>query len=395
MRTRQASAMGYTQVGRMTVFLNDATLSGLVPAPVSTQPSIRWRTYLMWFGFWTLLAFIESWITVLTSSSEGADSSWLPPLTWNIPQFYLWMLLAPYISWLGRRTAQLGWTRFLAIHIPGSMILVTAQTSAMILIYWLVRSSQGAKIASLDQVFHQQFLFQFHFGLIVYWLILAVARGLEARRHLRDEKLRSAQLQGELAQAQLHALRAQLQPHFLFNTLNAISALALADPPQARTMISRLSDLLRLTLEESHLQFVSLPRELELLNCYLGIQQIRFQDRLVVQLHIGADVQSAIVPHLILQPLVENALQHGLLPVRGGGTLWIVIERVDEDLRLIIEDDGQGLPQTGLEEGIGIGNTRARLAALGSGSLVLKPRIGGGTQAEIRLPYRTSEALPQ
>jgi two-component system, LytTR family, sensor kinase len=364
-------------------------------SPASSKPRAKfpWFVYLMWFAFWTLLALVRALSTVLASRSEGADSSWLPPLAWNVPQFYLWMLLAPCIAWLGRRTAQTGWIRFLVIHIPASLIMATVQTSAMVLIYWLVRSSQTAKFGSLDHMFYKEFIFQFNFGLITYWLILAVVRGLEARRHLRDEKLRSAQLQSELAQAQLHALRSQLQPHFLFNTLNAISALALADPSQARTMISRLSDLLRLTLEERHVQFVSLQRELEFLECYLGIQRIRFQDRLTVQLHIGEDVQRAIVPHLILQPLVENALQHGLLPVRGGGTLRILIERAGKDLRLLVEDDGHGLPPGHLQEGIGIGNTRARLAALGSSSLMLQPRIGGGTQVEIRLLYRTSGAL--
>jgi LytS/YehU family sensor histidine kinase len=268
-----------------------------------------------------------------------------------------------------------------------------AQTAATAYGYWTLGGSYPTKPASLGELFRLEFVYQFHLALITYWIILAVARGLDSRRHLRDERLRSAQLQGELSEAQLHALRVQLQPHFLFNTLNAISALSLADPLMARTMISRLSDLLRLSLEESRAQRVPLSRELQFLECYLAIQQVRFQDRLTVTLDIADDVRAALVPHLILQPLVENALQHGLLPGHDGGTLYISIERQGRNLRMRVEDDGQGLPTTGLNDGIGLGNTRARLLALGSGSLKLQRRNGGGTCAEVLLPYE-EEPVP-
>lgn len=352
-----------------------------------TQSGNRARANILWFCFWSLLALSESLSSILASRSEGIDRSWHRVLVWNLPQFYLWMILAPCITWLGRRSAALKWPRFLAIHIALSIVFAAAQTSAMLSIYWALRGNDPITSGSLGNLFELEFIYQFHLGLIIYWLILAVARGLEARRHLRDEKLRNAQLQAELAQAQLHALRAQLQPHFLFNTLNAISALALSNPVLARTMISKLSDLLRLSLQEGHALCITIARELQFLDCYLAIQQIRFKDRLSVQLLVGADVSAAMVPHLILQPLVENALNHGLLPAQRGGTLRITIERAGEELRLLIEDDGQGLPQSGLREGIGLGNTRARLAALGSSSLTLEPRVGGGTRVEARMPY--------
>ena len=293
----------------------------------TTAPDNRWPAQLVSFSFWTLLVLSMSLSTVLTSRSEGEDASWLLPLAWNVPQFYLWMLLTPGISWLSRRTAHFQWRQFLAIQIPTSVLVAASHTSAMLSLFWLLARASPAKQRTLQDAFHLEFIYQFHLGLIAYWVILAVVRGFEARRHLRDERLRNAQLLGELAQAQLHALRTQLQPHFLFNTLNAISALSLSDPAQARLMISRLSDLLRLSLEESNAPCVSVRRELQFLDCYLAIQVIRFQDRLRVQMHIGKDVEDAMMPHLILQPLVENALQHGLLPVRGGGTLRIVRAR--------------------------------------------------------------------
>ncbi len=370
-----------------------AAMPWQVPSLVkAAQVKSRRRTYLMWLGFWTLLALSEALSQILVARSEGVDRSWQRALAWNLPQFYIWMPLAPCIAWVGRRTAQSGWVRMLAIHVPVSVLMAAAQTSAMLSSYWTLGGSYAVKPASMGKLFHLEFIYQFHLGLITYWIILAVMRGLEWRGHLRDEKLRSAQLQGELSEAKLHALRMQLQPHFLFNTLNAISALALADPPLARTMISRLSDLLRLSLEESRAERVPLSRELQFLECYLAIQQIRFQDRLTVKLDVGKGVQNAMVPHLILQPLVENALHHGLLPLHGGGTLHILIERAGTDLRLLVEDDGQGLPSAASHEGIGLGNTRARLLALGSGSLVLRRRGDGGTCAEIRLPYEEARA---
>jgi two-component system, LytTR family, sensor kinase len=352
-----------------------------------TQSVNRARAYILWFCFWSLLALSESLSSILASRSEGLDRSWHRVLAWNLPQFYLWMVLAPCVTWLGRRSATSKWPRFLAIHIAVSIVFAAAQSSAMLSTYWSLRGDEPIKSSSLGELFRLEFIYQFHLGLIIYWLILAVARGLEARRLLRDEKLRNAQLQAELAQAQLHALRTQLQPHFLFNTLNAISALALSNPILARTMISRLSDLLRLSLQESHALCITIARELQFLDCYLAIQQIRFKDRLNLQLHVGADVSNAMAPHFILQPLVENALNHGILPGHRGGTLRITIERAGEELRLLIEDDGQGLPQCGVREGIGLGNTRARLAALGSSSLTLEPRVGGGTRVEARMPY--------
>jgi two-component system, LytTR family, sensor kinase len=354
----------------------------------TTQTGGRTRAYGLWFCFWSLLALTESWSSILTSRSEGIDRSWYRALALYMPQFYLWMVLAPWITWLGRRSTALKWPRFVAIHGALSIVFAIAQTSAMLAIYWFLRGNDPTKPNSLGNLFGLAFIYQFHLGVIIYWLILAVSRGLEARRHLRDEKLRNAELQADLTQAQLHTLRAQLQPHFLFNTLNSISALALSDPNLARTMISRLSDLLRLSLQEEHALCITIARELQFLDCYLAIQQIRFKDRLSVQLRVGADVSSAMVPHLILQPLVENALNHGLLPAHRGGTLRITIERAGEELRLLIEDDGQGLPKCGVREGIGLGNTRARLAALGSSSLTLEPRGGGGTRVEARMPYR-------
>jgi LytS/YehU family sensor histidine kinase len=245
------------------------------------------------------------------------------------------------------------------------------------------------EVHTLGAYIRMEFAYSFHLAVLTYWVILVVLRGMESRRHLRDERLRRTQLETQLAQAQLQALRMQLQPHFLFNTLNAISALALADPLQARLMIARLSDFLRLTLEERHAPQVPLSRELEFLTCYLGIQQVRFQDRLSTELDVADDTLAAAVPNLILQPLVENALRHGLQDKPGAGILRVSTRRDGDQLQLRVDDDGLGLPPAGTAEGIGLGNTRSRLHMLfgDAAQLVLSAIPGGGTRAEVRLPY--------
>jgi sensor histidine kinase YesM len=331
-------------------------------------------------GLWTLLAGSYTLSGGLSQLSEGQAPNWWRAGVWNFSDFYLWMLLVPLIAWLGRQAADGGWRRYAAVHVPASLTLSLAQLLVHLAIFWNLCGPGRAPVNTFGGFVRMQFAYSYHFALLLYWVILMVLRGLESRRRLRDERLRSAQLETQLAQAQLRTLRVQLQPHFLFNTLNAISALALADPHQARLMISRLSDLLRLTLEERHALEVPLSRELELLRCYLDIQQVRFQDRLSTQLDVAADTVRAAVPSMILQPLVENALRHGL---------QIVSRREGAQLYLRVDDDGLGLPE-GMAEGLGLGNTRTRLQVLfgDAASVALARRAEGGTRVELRFPYR-------
>lgn len=340
-------------------------------------------------GLWTLLAGSYTLSGGLSQISEGQPLNWWRVGVWNFSDFYVWMLLVPLVAWLGRRTAEGGWRRFAAVHVPAGLTVALIQLLVHLAIFWNVCGAGRAPVSSFGGFLRMQFAYSYHFALLLYWVILVVLRGLESRRRLRDERLRSAQLETQLAQAQLRTLRVQLQPHFLFNTLNAISALALADPHQARLMISRLSDLLRLTLEERHALEVPLARELELLRCYLDIQQVRFQDRLSTQLDVETDTLHAAVPSMILQPLVENALRHGLLDKPEAGRLQIVGRREGAQLYLRVDDDGLGLPE-GMSEGLGLGNTRARLRMLfGEGaSVALARRDGGGTRVELRFPFR-------
>ncbi|HET8897648.1 MAG TPA: histidine kinase [Rhodanobacteraceae bacterium] len=357
---------------------------------VDNSPPRTFKSLALTFGFWTLLGLSYALSAGLSASSEGEVANWGRLLTWYLAGYWLWMLLAPIIARLGDRTATASWRGFCAVQIPASVLMSLAQLVVHVGIYWAFWHASITTADSFGGYLKREFVFNFYFAQLTYWVIHAVQRGMASRRHLRDERWRNAQLETQLAQSQLQALRMQLQPHFLFNTLNAISALTLADPMQARQMIARLGDLLRLTLEERHAQTVSLARELELVRAYLDIQRIRFRDRLAIHIDASAESLGATLPGMILQPLVENALQHGLSQQMRGGNLWLVARREGRQLHLRVEDDGAGLPPGGGNDGVGLGNTRARLAMLfgADAQLTLCPRVGGGTLVQLHLPFR-------
>jgi len=364
---------------------------------VVTDP-MTWPAWKKWglvLALWTVLAVSFAASAAISSRAEGGHAAWGRMLSWTFIDFYLWMFMTPLVAWLGRVTARRNWGRFFAIHVPAGLVLATVQVLLTLTLFWSICGpSPSMKGMTFGTFVLTQFVYNAHLSFITYWVLLVLLRAIESQQRLRDERLRNSHLETQLVQSQLQTLRVQLQPHFLFNTLNAISALALADPMQARLMISRLSDFLRLTLEERHAQQVPLSRELEFLECYLGIQQVRFQDRLVTRMDVAGNTVRALVPNMILQPLVENALRHGLLDKPERGTLHIVTRRHGDDLHVQVDDDGLGLPPGGAKDGIGLGNTRTRLEMLfgGSATLELSRRADGGTRVEMRFPYREQVA---
>jgi two-component system LytT family sensor kinase len=233
--------------------------------------------------------------------------------------------------------------------------------------------------------------FRFLPQLLYYFAIVAAGFARDAFLRAQQQQAHAARLQTQLAEARLDALRMQVNPHFLFNTLHAISALVERNPAGVRKMIARLSELLRHTTDSHATQEVPLRDELDLLRRYLEIMEIRFQGRLTIDQRIDPAATDALVPNLILQPIVENALEHGVSRARGEGRVEIAAERRGDELVLTVRDNGPGLDES-TGSGVGLTNTRTRLAELYGerAKLDLAPAAGGeGTIARITLPWHT------
>jgi two-component system LytT family sensor kinase len=226
----------------------------------------------------------------------------------------------------------------------------------------------------------------------VYIPIVLIAHALSYYRRYRERELRAAQLEGQLAKAHLQSLKGQLQPHFLFNTLHSISALMLTDVSAADRVMSRLSDLLRISLDNVGTQITTLRRELEFVNCYLEIEKVRFEERMKVTLDIAPETLDAQVPHLLLQPLVDNAVKHGISKLLEGGEIRISVHRHDDKLQFEVKDNGPGLGTQAMlpTNGLGLSITRQRLESLygqeQSLELISPPK--GGVTIRVCIPFR-------
>jgi LytS/YehU family sensor histidine kinase len=238
-------------------------------------------------------------------------------------------------------------------------------------------------------------------GIGIYLLIALTSYAFSYYRRYREGQLKTLQLEAQLSQAQLQALKMQLHPHFLFNTLHSISALLNKDTQAARKMITRLGDFLRLTLDNSGSQEVTLQQEIEFLACYLEIERIRFQDRLVTHLNVAHQTLDAKVPNLILQPIVENAIRHGIAPRSTKGLIEIEAERLNGTLRIQIRDNGPGLPlhRTSNElfqKGVGLANTETRLERMYGSDHVFQfdNSPSGGLVVTLEIPFHKENLAP-
>jgi two-component system, LytTR family, sensor kinase len=311
----------------------------------------------------------------------------------------------PGILWLGRRFPfeRRIWLRRTLLHLGFSITFS--------LLHLTLESAILAQLGTLAAVMKPTFgatlflllLLGFHSNILSYWTILGLQYAFqiynqyqERRRRALQLELQASELKTQLVQAQLTALKGQLQPHFLFNTLNAIMVLVRqGEGAQAEEMLARLSDLLRSVLDEVEAQEVPLRRELESLGLYLAIEEVRFQDRLRVEIAAGPETLDALVPHLGLQPLVENAIRHGIGRRSAAGRLEIRAARVGDTLEIAVRDDGPGLPAGGVPSpGIGLVNTRERLRQLygDAARLSLENGPAGGAVATLVLPYRAAPA---
>ena len=227
---------------------------------------------------------------------------------------------------------------------------------------------------------------------VTWVMVLVVSYAWRYRKEGRERQLEASRLEAELAQAQLHALKSQLHPHFLFNSLNAVATLTTSDPQAARRVVLLLSGLLRRALTDADAQEVPLAQEIEFARSYLEIEQVRFSNRLSVEIAVDPRVERAMVPHLALQPLVENAVRHGIGPKAEPGTIRIEAGLAPDGVRLAVVDDGVGPSRARRGDGAGVGlaNVKARLARLYGDTARLEcgARAGGGFVATVVLPVR-------
>jgi two-component system LytT family sensor kinase len=359
----------------------------------------RWVTWAAVFGLWTAFGLLNASQLYLGLRAEGMDHAFGRIATWQVLNWWVWGAYTPLVLWLGRRFpfARGRLARAFAVHAAAflALVFVYAALSQQIMIAvgpW----GHEAKARPFWDMLWGRLTSQFHFNLLIYGAILGVGYAFDYHRKFREREVRATQLEGQLAQAQLQALRMQLHPHFLFNTLNGIAGLVRESQNKAAVqMIAGLSDLLRYALENAGKQEVPLREELEFLELYLNIQQMRFPDRLRVRMEIEPETLDARVPNLILQPLVENAIRYGVAPRASAGTVGVSTRREDGELELRVYDDGPGLRRaapTAEDAGAGIGlrNTRARLGQLyGAGHrFEVGDRAEGGCEARIRIPFR-------
>jgi two-component sensor histidine kinase len=331
----------------------------------------------------------SAWVTLL---AKGTPVPWRAALFWSVTEWILWAFLCPAVFLLARRypLAGAGWVRHVPVHLGVFVAVHLAHELVYVVIERLANMHGGHTLAEELVIYLGK---RAPFNALVYGALVALEHvGSLYRRNVERERL-TLQLETRLARAQLESLRAQLQPHFLFNTLNTISALLHRDPDAADRVVTRLGDLLRLSLQHSGRQEVLLRQELEFVERYLEIQQTRFHDRLRVQVDAEGEVLDALVPTLVLQPLVENAVRHAIEPRTEEGRLRIRASRENGTLRLVVADDGPGL--TGQANGLGIGlaNTRARLEQLYGARhrFSLANAAEGGLMVTLELPYRVGE----
>ncbi len=355
------------------------------------------------FAFWTFLA-------VLMSVNRLMDPHGPPgrigPVWDDVPRIfldhYLWALLTPVIFWVSHRFSieKSNWQRRVVLHLGIAILIAIVADIGFDLIknYFFPLAVRKRPFDPLQEILRLWFLRE----LVVYFFVLATgfARDYFLRYQVRQKE--AVWLRAQLAEARLETLRMQINPHFLFNTLHAVSTLVERDPKGVRRMIARLSALLRYTLEGNSAQEVPLRQELQFLDDYLEIQQIRFQGRLQVQQHIEPALLDALVPNLILQPLVENAIKHGAARVEGSGYIELRAWREGARLCLSVSDNGPGFLENtegdgmpNLKKGLGLRNTQERLEGLYGSmqSLSLSAAEQGGVVAQITLPYHTGADL--
>ena len=353
----------------------------------------RWQPWLLGFVIWTVLGLLSAVQTSIYFMRDGRPVAWTPVLIDRLADWYTCAIFTPLFFWIVRAMPwdRARWWKAVGLQMLIALACVPAK-------YMMYAGIVGSLIPDYRSVVVG--------GLIIsnvvtefmaFGAMFAIIHAVELNRRAMEDTARAARLETRLVDAQLQALQSQLHPHFLFNTLHAISTLMHRDVEAADTMLARLGDLLRRTLDDRARSEVPLAEELRLLDAYLDIARVRFEDRLTVDVDVPSETNNALVPRFVLQPLVENALQHGIGSHQGRGRISIQAARDGERLCLSVSDDGEagalqgnGFPR----EGVGLTNTRQRLRERygADHSLQLTKGEDGGLLVAVNIPFRTVAA---
>jgi signal transduction histidine kinase len=364
-----------------------------VPVIAAPRLVLRWRVVL---GVATLLGLLSSALAGQFTHAMGQTPKWVSLVILNCTYWYVWALFTPSIVWLSQRfrLERQGLLRAAMVHVPAVMLFSFAHIAGMAAVRWWLVTMDGRAFSWWLDV-QRSALQNFDWEMMTYWAIAGLSHALLYYGESQRRALRASQLETRLVEAQMAALRQQLQPHFLFNTLHAISALMHTDVEAADRTLIRLSDLLRMTLENMGQPEITLQAELDFLAKYLEIEQTRFADRLFVKFEIEPETLDVLVPTLLLQPLVENAIKHGIARKSGPGHIQITARRDNAKLWIEVRDDGVGLSEDALialQKGIGVSTTRARLQHQHGADFRFEfRRLEQGLAVVVALPWRTDQ----
>ncbi len=348
-------------------------------------------------AIFTVLALIDAGQAYAMQHFEDVSISWSLAVRRGLECNYLMAVFGLGVLWLANRLPldRGRTTRWVLMHLALSLVFAQCYNLAYAAVLDGQMSVRGTPF-EFQETF-KKLAIHYTLGHVgIYWIILLAHHGWRYYRRYRERELRAAELEGQLSRARLDVLRMQLNPHFLFNTLNTIAALIHEQPDAADRTLTRLGELLRQSLDQSTPYEVPLRQELAFLERYLDIERARFGDRLTVDFDVPESVREALVPSLILQPIVENAIRHGIEPRAQAGHIVIQAERQDAQLNLTIADNGSGIETNApslTSEGIGLSNTRSRLRQLygESQNLRLTNLSTGGLEVRITLPCRTAK----
>ncbi len=367
-----------------------------------TEPAQRWPRWTTWgvvMAVWTFPGLVALSYYYLNQTVSAQPMTWTYAFVSTLPNWYIWAAMTPAILWLAQRyrIERSNWkTMLLGIHIPAMVLFMLIHSLTNLMLF----RATGIHDEVSMGLYRVHFTTRVHANVLTYWTVLGVYYAYDYYRKFRTREQQAAMLEIRLAQANLRALKMQLHPHFLFNTLNSIAALVRKDENRtAIKMLVQLGDFLRLALENKGVQEIPLKQELDFLERYLDIEKIRFQERLSVHVETEPAALEAYVPNMILQPLVENAIHHGIAPHAEAGRIEIHAHIVGGKLVMQVRDDGPGLTvemkYTIRRGGVGLANIRERLANLyeQDHDFSLRNADEGGLLASITIPFATSPVM--